>query len=104
MFTGIVQHLGVVKTARKSGHTLRLSVDAGPVADDAQIGDSICNNGVCLTVAERSGSILTFDVIGETLSMSTLGNLCAGDPVNVEPSLRPADRLGGQSHSTLGRR
>jgi len=95
MFTGIVQHLGVVNAVRKSGGSLVLEVDAGPVAADADIGDSICISGVCLTVTATSPGALSFDVIGETLAMSTLGELREGDDVNCEPSLRPADRLGG---------
>ena len=95
MFTGIVQHLGRVTAARKSAGKMTLSVDAGPVADDAAIGDSICTNGVCLTVNDNSSGVLTFDVMGETLSFSTLGELSEGSPVNLEPSLRPTDRMGG---------
>jgi riboflavin synthase len=95
MFTGIVQHLGRVKSAQVTGGRLALSVDAGPVAGDAKVGDSICVNGVCLTVVQRKGPALSFDVIGETLKLTTLGELAQGDPVNLEPSLRPSDRMGG---------
>jgi riboflavin synthase len=76
------------------------------LAGDAKIGDSICVNGVCLTVAAKSGGVseayaaksgglLRFDVIGETLARTTLGELRAGEAVNLEPSLRPGDRMGG---------
>ncbi|HUV39226.1 MAG TPA: riboflavin synthase [Planctomycetota bacterium] len=95
MFTGIVQHLGRVRSARRSGERLTLAAEAGPLAADARTGDSVCVNGVCLTVTGRSGDVLSFDVIGETLSRSTLGDLREGATVNLEPSLSPSDRLGG---------
>ena len=95
MFTGIIRHLGRVQSVRRSAGALVLSVEAGPLADDAGIGDSVCVNGVCLTVTARSSPALAFDVIGETLSRTTLGGLHEGAPVNLEPSLRPSDRMGG---------
>ncbi len=95
MFTGIVRHLGRVAAVSKSSEKLALSVEAGPLAEDARIGDSICVSGVCLTVTAKSPKALSFDVIGETLSRTTLGKLQRGDSANLEPSLRPSDRLGG---------
>lgn len=95
MFTGIIQYLGTVESARKPAGRLTLSIQAGPIAQDARVGDSICVRGVCLTVAETRGSLLAFDAIGETLSRTTLGQLTKGDPVNLEPSLKPSDRMGG---------
>ena len=95
MFTGIVQHLGRVTSAHRTADRLVLSVDAPPSAQDAKIGDSISVSGVCLTVTGTSGDVLRFDVTGETLSLSTLGDLTEGALVNLEPSLRPSDRMGG---------
>ena len=95
MFTGIVQHLGRVREARMTSERLRLTVVSGPLATGAAFGDSVCVNGVCLTVTDAAAQDLTFDVIGETLSRSTLGELSRDAPVNLEPSLRPTDRLGG---------
>jgi riboflavin synthase len=95
MFTGIVQCLGRLASAHRSADRLTLRVDAGAVAGETRVGDSICVSGVCLTVTETSGRTLGFDVIGETLSLTTLGTLKEGDAVNLEPSLRPSDRLGG---------
>src|SRR5205085_329444 len=60
---------------------------------DAEIGDSVAIAGVCLTVAERGGGTLSFDVVAETLERSTLGGLAAGDEVNVEPALRAGEPL-----------
>jgi riboflavin synthase len=95
LFTGVIQHLGRVRTTRRSAEGLSLSVDAGPLAADASMGDSICVNGVCLTVTRMEGQLLSFDVVGETLSLSALAELHDDDPVNLEPSIRPADRIGG---------
>ncbi|HUW58690.1 MAG TPA: riboflavin synthase [Planctomycetota bacterium] len=95
MFTGIIRHLGHVGSVRTSSRGIVLSVRAGPVAEDANIGDSVCVSGVCLTVKEKTGGLLGFDVSGETLSLTTLGHLAQGAPVNLEPSLRPSDRMGG---------
>ncbi len=95
MFTGIVEHPGRVTSAQRTADGLVLSVDAPPLARDAKIGDSISVSGTCLTVTETSGDVLRFDVTGETLSLTTLGDLTEGTPVNLEPSLRPSDRMGG---------
>ena len=95
MFTGIVQYLGRVVAASPSSGALKLSVYAGPLAAETKVGDSVSVNGVCLTVSDRSGEPLTFDVIGETLDRSTLGELRTGDPVDLELALRPVDRMGG---------
>src|SRR5436305_9998910 len=88
MFTGIVRERGRVVAFDGS----RLVVKTGA---DAEIGDSVAIAGVCLTVAERDDGTLSFDVVAETLDRSTLGSLAAGDEVNVEPSLRAGDPLGG---------
>jgi riboflavin synthase len=91
MFTGIVEHLGRVASADGP----RLVVSAGPVAEDANLGDSVSVNGVCLTVAGRDGEDLAFDLAEETLTVTTLGRLRAGDPVNLERPVTLATRLGG---------
>lgn len=88
MFTGCVREVGTVASFDGS----RLVVDSGTAAE---IGDSIAIAGVCLTVAARNNGSLAFDVVPETLARTTLGSLAAGDGVNVEPSLRAGDPLGG---------
>ena len=60
-----------------------------------QPGDSICVQGCCLTVTERMGQAFAADVSRETLSLTTLGDLVAGSPVNLELALRAGDPLGG---------
>jgi riboflavin synthase len=91
MFTGIVLELGTVTAFDGS----RLVVAAPETAVDAQVGDSVSVAGVCLTVVERDGERLMFDVVPETLSRTALGGVEAGGSVNLEPSLRVGDRLGG---------
>lgn len=91
MFTGIVRELGTVASFDGS----RLVVDAAETADGAAVGDSVAVAGVCLTVVEATGGQLAFDVVPETLSRTALGRLDAGSSVNLEPSLRVGDQLGG---------
>ena len=88
MFTGIVRTVGTVA----SSDGARLVVETGT---EAAIGDSVAIAGVCLTVTGRENGTLAFDVVAETLDRTTLGQLAAGSRVNVEPSLRAGDPLGG---------
>jgi riboflavin synthase len=93
MFTGIVQELGEVAAIKRYGDAARLTIRGS--TEDVQLGESIAVNGVCLTVAEILGGTFTADVMGETLNRSGLGQLAEGAPVNLERSVRLADRLGG---------
>ena len=95
MFTGIVERAGVVAEVREHAGGVRLVVGAGGFADDARPGDSICVSGVCLTVTELRDGRFAFDVVRETLMKSNLGQLRAGDRVNLEASLKAGDRIGG---------
>ena len=100
MFTGIIQKLGIVTTLSKSGDTALLTIDLSELANQAKIGDSISISGVCLTVSKLAGTLVTFDVSGETLAKSTIGKLAPGAKVNIEPALRAEERFGG--HFVLG--
>jgi len=96
MFTGIIQAVGKVVAMQPSGGDLRLRIDTGKLAlDDVALGDSICTNGVCLTVIELPGDGYWADVSVETLNFTTLGKLQPGARVNLEKALTPASRLGG---------
>jgi len=88
VFTGIVREVGTVASFDGG----RLVVETGT---EAAIGDSVAISGVCLTVTARDNGALAFDVVAETLDRTTLGKLTAGARVNVEPSLRAGDPLGG---------
>jgi riboflavin synthase len=91
MFTGIVEELGRVLDRRGT----RLVVAARKALDGTDLGSSVAVNGVCLTVVERGSEALAFDLGPETLAVSALGDLTAGDPVNLERPLRMGDFLGG---------
>src|SRR4029077_8889613 len=73
----------------------RLVIDASAVLDDAELGASIAVNGCCLTVTDFDAGSFAADAVIETLARTNLGDLAAGDPVNLERPLRLADRLGG---------
>jgi riboflavin synthase len=91
MFTGIVRELATVASFDGS----RLVVTAPETAAHAAVGDSVAVAGVCLTVVETAEGQLAFDVVPETLSRTALGGLRPGSAVNLEPSLRVGDQLGG---------
>lgn len=96
MFTGIVQDVGRVKSREERGGDVRLviEVDKLDLARTA-IGDSICVQGVCVTVTELEGKAFAADLSRETLSLTTLGELQPDAYVNLEPALRAGDALGG---------
>lgn len=91
MFTGIVRELGTVDAFDGS----RLVVASPETAGGVVVGDSVSIAGVCLTVVAAEEGRLAFDVVPETLSRTALNRLEPGDRVNVEPSLRVGDPLGG---------
>jgi riboflavin synthase len=93
MFTGIVAELGEVASIEHRGDAARLTIRGS--TDDVSPGESIAVNGVCLTVTGVIDGTFTADVMGETLERSGLGALTPGAPVNLECSVRLADRLGG---------
>jgi len=95
LFTGLVAEMGDVVSLMKKGSGARLSLEAVEISRNAKLGDSIAINGTCLTVVEIKGRTLAFDLSDETLRSSNLGELKARDRVNLEPALRPDDRLGG---------
>lgn len=95
MFTGIVEEMGSVKGLRREAGAARLAVSASLVLEGTAIGDSICVNGVCLTVVEMDGSSFSADVANETLRVTDLGGLRAGQKVNLERALRLSARIGG---------
>jgi riboflavin synthase len=94
MFTGIIQELGRVESVESSEGGARLRV-AAKLADDLIAGDSVAVNGACLTATSVEGRAFAADVMHQTLSLTTLGKLEPGSPVNLELPLRPTDRLGG---------
>ena len=95
MFTGLVEATGKITEIESQGPGMRIVVNAGDLANGVEIGDSIANNGCCLTVIEANGPYLAFEAGPETLSKTSLGGKQVGDSVNLERSLQVGDRLGG---------
>jgi len=95
MFTGLVEALGTVVAVIPEPPGVRLAVDAGALAHNATLGESICTSGCCLSVVRIDGDRVEFQLGPETLSRTTLGRLATGSRVNLERSLTASDRLGG---------
>lgn len=100
MFTGIVEELGEVAQLVHGDGAWRLGVKAQRVLEGTEVGSSLALNGVCLTVVERTGTLLAFDVGPDTLKATALADLAPGAPVNLERPLRLGAPLGG--HLVLG--
>ena len=95
MFTGIVEELGHVRSVVPNDGGARLVIEANTVLEDAQLGASIAVNGCCLTVVAWDRSAWSADAVIETLERTNLGDLEAGDAVNLERLVRLNERLGG---------
>jgi riboflavin synthase len=96
VFTGIVLDVGKVLAREDRGGDARMIIGFNQLrSTDFQIGDSICVQGCCLTATELPRGAFAADVSRETLSLTTLGDLAVGSPVNLEPSLKAGDALGG---------
>ncbi len=94
MFTGIVKELGTVAAVERSGEGAKFEIGAS-FAGELETGDSVSVSGVCLTVTDRQDGAFNADVMNQSLSLTALGTLRAGDRVNLEPALRAGDPLGG---------
>jgi riboflavin synthase len=96
MFTGIIEAVGQVASAKDVGGDLRLTLAVGSLdMSDVQLGDSIATNGVCLTVVDMDSAHFTADVSQESLAHTRLALLQVGEAVNLEKALLPTTRLGG---------
>ncbi len=96
MFTGLIDTTGTVVALEKNENGIfRLKVDAPKFAGTLKIGDSVANNGCCLTVVEIAGTTLGFDVLEETLRKTSFSLLKIGSAINLERSLQADSRLGG---------
>lgn len=96
MFTGLIEGVGSLATRdmRDGDARLRIAVDT-LLFDDAQLGESIAVNGVCLTVVAFDREGFEADASNETLTLTTLGSLPIGAALNLERAMHPSDRLGG---------
>jgi len=95
MFTGIVEEMGAIISLEKTLAGTRMTVLASLVMGDLKIGDSVSVSGVCLTAISKGENNFTVEVSPETLSVTTLGHLTAGAPVNLERAMKLNERIGG---------
>ena len=96
MFTGIVQHVGVVKQVRPlSDNSIQIDVDCKELNSTSSLGQSISIDGICLTVEKVHKDVLTFTAISETIDKTKLKDKVSGSLVNVEGSASMQDLVGG---------
>lgn len=96
MFTGIVQTQAQVAKLQDRDNFRQLTLSVAPeYLQQVALGASIAINGCCLTVVSFTETIVSFDIIDETLRLTNLGALCVGDKVNFERSLKVGDEMGG---------
>ncbi len=94
MFTGLVEATGSVLSLESKGEQARLTLDI-PFATELALGDSVAINGCCLTVADLAPGGVSFDLLAQTLRVTSLGGLAAGSIVNLERAMMVGDRFGG---------
>ena len=94
MFTGLVEAIGNVISLQSIGDQARLTLDL-PFASELKLGDSVAINGCCLTVAEFVSDGVGFDLLAQTLRVTSLGELTSGSIVNLERAMMVGDRFGG---------
>jgi riboflavin synthase len=94
MFTGLVEAVGTVLSLAAKGEQARLTLDL-PFAAELALGDSVAVNGCCLTVADLAPGGTAFDLLAQTMRVTSLGNLAAGSIVNLERAMMVGDRFGG---------
>jgi riboflavin synthase len=100
VFTGIVEELGTLVVREDGADSAVLRIRARRALEGVALGDSIAVNGVCLTVTgvqpdDDGSAVWSTDVMAETLRRSSLRDVAAGDPVNLERAVTPQTRLGG---------
>lgn len=94
MFTGLVEAVGTVASIENRGEQARFTIEI-PFAGQLKLGDSVAVNGCCLTVADLADAGVSFDLLAQTLRVTSLGELSAGSFVNLERAMQIGDRFGG---------
>jgi riboflavin synthase len=94
MFTGLIEALGTVVSLDAGKGQSRLAL-AIPFTSELELGDSVAVNGCCLTVAAIDGDHIAFDLLAQTLDVTSLGALAIGKVVNLERAMKAGDRFGG---------
>lgn len=98
MFTGLIDHCGIVQAIEKNKDSIRLSIQTS--FTDLVLGESIAVDGACLTVTSFQDGIFTCDISPETEKLTIVKNYQKGTKVNLERALCLSDRLGG--HFVMG--
>ncbi len=94
MFTGLIQNVGRIHSVEQDADGARLHIET-PLQDEIAPGDSVAVNGVCLTANRRVPGGFETEAMNQTLSVTSLDSLEAGDRVNLELAMKASDRLGG---------
>ncbi len=94
MFTGLVEAVGLVESVVPAQDQARITIRI-PFAGDLALGDSVAVNGCCLTVAALAEGTASFDLLTQTLNVTSLGSVQAGSEVNLERAMQVGDRFGG---------
>lgn len=97
MFTGLIESTGAVVSLIEKGESARLLLHSATLPSTVSLGDSIAVNGCCLTVTavDLDASTLAFDLLAQTLRVTSLGDLTPGSLVNLERAMQIGDRFGG---------
>lgn len=95
MFTGIIEELGKIRQIQSGKDSARIFIEAKTVMEGTKLGDSICVNGVCLTVTEIFAYGFSADIMSESLKRSSLGDLKTNSLVNLERAMQMGGRFGG---------
>lgn len=95
MFTGLIQDVGRVRSISNRDGDWRVVIETGLNLSPIAIGASVACSGCCLTVVEKMADALAFDVSAESLSLTVIQHWEEGAAVNLEPSLKLGDEMGG---------
>jgi len=95
MFTGIIEEIGIIEKITPIAGGITLKIKAEKILDDIAVNDSVCIDGVCLTVTKFDKNSFWADAVGATLEKTTFDKIKANASVNLERSVQLNDRLGG---------
>jgi len=95
MFTGIIEEIGIVEKITPISGGITIKIKAQKILDDIAVNDSVCIDGVCLTVIKFDKNSFWADAVGATLEKTTFNKVKAETSVNLERSVKLSDRLGG---------
>ncbi len=95
MFTGIIEEIGKLQSFRDQGGKRYLEIKCQKINKSLKVGDSVCCNGVCLTVTAFTGKQITLEVMHETLTKTTIRWWQYNEKINLERALPLSGRLDG---------